>query len=199
MGVKNEVMALFRMVDGESQQMKPAVHPSFPFYEHTDEQLGYIQEEYRNLSAEENSLHVEILDGGDFEEGLRPPLQDKYKDIFLEDESPKWDIYSFSSSIGYLCQEARVSLESIENIPYETHKEEQGMVFSNREEATEVAGSPCMSFLKNNQVVCRGRYNWSSDHGAGKCREQFRTTMGFMIRWLTTWSSLVMTGVQQDL
>ena len=98
MKARNKVMALFRMDDGESEQTKPVVHPSFPFYEYTDEQSKTIQEEYRNLSAEENNLHVESPDGGDFEEGPRPPIYDEYKDNCLEDEGPKWDISSWSSS-----------------------------------------------------------------------------------------------------
>ena len=39
MWVKDEAMSLFRMNDGGSEQMKPIVHPSFPFCQHVDEWL----------------------------------------------------------------------------------------------------------------------------------------------------------------
>ena len=92
------VMELFKVDDGGREKMKPVVHPSYSFYEHTDDQFGPIHEDYYNLFVEENSLYVASLSYGDFEEVFRSPLFDEYEDRFLEYEGPKWDVSSCSSN-----------------------------------------------------------------------------------------------------
>ena len=74
--------------------MKPIVHPSCYFYEHTDEQFRPIHEEYQNLFAEESSLSIASPVYGDFEEVFKPPLYDEYEYICSEYEGPKQDSYS---------------------------------------------------------------------------------------------------------
>ena len=100
------------------------MRPSFPFLEHTKERSGATQEGYYNRFAEGSIPPTASLACGCFEEVFIPPLYNEYEDEYSEDEGPKWDIYSLSSSTEYLDEGRHISLHFIEDIPHETPKEE---------------------------------------------------------------------------
>ena len=56
----------------------------------------------------------------------------EYEDFYLEDEGPKWDVSSCSSNSESSCEEEFISLDFIEDIPYEMHEKNQvlNMAFS---------------------------------------------------------------------
>ena len=153
MEARDEVMAFFRRDDEEGEKTKPAVPPSFPFYGHTGDQSRLKREEYYNLFDKRDSMPVTSPICGDLEKVFRPPLYDEYGDRFSEDEGPKWDISSCSSSSEYPGQGERNWQGFIENIPYETHKEEHGEVSGIWDEVAEVSvtdghGLPLRKYFK---------------------------------------------------
>ena len=98
MEVKNEVMELFRVVDGGSEPTKSVVHPSLSYYEHTDQQHGPMQVECHNLFDEESNPPIVSPIYRGFRKFSRPPLYDEYEDSCLDDEGPKWNSSSFFSN-----------------------------------------------------------------------------------------------------